>query len=77
MTWLPPQLFVTVSVPVAGGAGTVTVPVSVYKPPAQAPGTAVMILQFVVPAPGTLAFVCVKLIIPAWLEKLVINIIYH
>ena len=46
-----------VSVPDAGGEGTVTAPVSVYKPPAHAPGFAVKILQLVPPAPGAPLFV--------------------
>ena len=57
ITWLPPQEFVTVSVPVAGGAGTVTEPPNVKNPPAHTPGTAVTILQFVTPAPGLPLFV--------------------
>ena len=64
ITWLPPHELVIVRVPEAGGDGIVTVPVNVNNPPVQAPGMAVRILQFVLPAPGLFALVCEKLITP-------------
>ena len=57
ITALPPHEFVIVNVPVAGGAGTMTVPVKVYCPAAHGPGIAVRILQFVAPAPACPVFV--------------------
>ena len=62
--WRPPHEFVTVSVPVAGGAGTDTDPPNVKNPPTHAPGTAVTILQFVTPAPALPLFVWLKFITP-------------
>ena len=53
----PPHELVIVRFPDDGGAGTLIDPVNVKFPPEQVPGTAVIILQFVVPAPGVEAFV--------------------
>ena len=42
---LPPQLVVIVTVPEAGAQALVMVPLSVYVPPVQAEGVAVMVLH--------------------------------
>ena len=53
----PPHELVIVRVPDDGRVGTVIDPVNVKFPPEQEPGTAVIILQFVVPDPSAVAFV--------------------